>query len=79
MGVSNYVLATDAHRSLVDALRSLEDEGICEVHVLDAERVGVRAQIELAARSTVSLEQSFIHHAFNCCLPLRPLQWLRRL
>jgi hypothetical protein len=44
------------HEGLVGALRELETEGICEVHVAMMERMTVKQQIELVARSTVRVQ-----------------------
>ncbi|KAF8960157.1 hypothetical protein BDZ97DRAFT_2040215 [Flammula alnicola] len=43
------------HHGLIDALRALEQEGICEVHVLAMEHASLVEQINLAARSTILL------------------------
>jgi protein O-GlcNAc transferase len=52
-GAGRRLVAAD-HDALVVALKSLEAEGICEVQVAALERTGVREQIELVSRSTVS-------------------------
>lgn len=44
------------HEGLVGALRELEAEGVCDVHVAVMERIPVREQIELVARSTVRVQ-----------------------
>jgi len=41
------------HARLVDALKQLEEEGICEVNVVAMETMTFPQQIETAARSTV--------------------------
>ncbi|RDB18385.1 EGF domain-specific O-linked N-acetylglucosamine transferase [Hypsizygus marmoreus] len=46
-------LVAEDHEVLVKALRDLEAEGICEVVVAMMERMGLKEQIELTARSTV--------------------------
>ncbi|KAF9458149.1 hypothetical protein BDZ94DRAFT_1174146 [Collybia nuda] len=43
------------HEGLVGALRKLEEEGICDVQVAMMERMTVRDQIDLVARSTIIL------------------------
>jgi protein O-GlcNAc transferase len=52
-------LVTADHDALVVALKSLEAEGICEVQVAALERMGVREQIELVSRSTVSYSNHY--------------------
>lgn len=42
------------HEALVDALQALASEGICEFNIAMMERLSLRAQLELVARSTVS-------------------------
>lgn len=46
-------LAADAHNGLIEALRGLEREGLCEVKVATMENLPFPRQIELVARSTV--------------------------
>lgn len=41
------------HAELVEALRGLEAEGVCEVQVVMMERMRLREQVEAVARSTV--------------------------
>jgi len=43
------------HEGLVEALRGLEKEGLCEVHIPVMERMSLQDQIALPAKSTVSL------------------------
>lgn len=44
-----------AHDSLVEALQKLHDEGVCEFIEVAMEKMTFAAQVELAARTTVSL------------------------
>jgi protein O-GlcNAc transferase len=46
-------LVEEDHVGLVNALRGLEKEGICEVNVAMMERMSMREQIAVAARSTI--------------------------
>lgn len=41
------------HEGLVQALRELENEGVCKVNVVKMQTLGVRGQVEIVARSTV--------------------------
>ncbi|PPQ78266.1 hypothetical protein CVT25_011725 [Psilocybe cyanescens] len=41
------------HEGLIDALRALEQQGICEFHVLEMERATLSEQIRLTAKSTI--------------------------
>jgi protein O-GlcNAc transferase len=43
------------HEGLVQALKDLEKEGVCEVNVVKMQTLSVKEQVEIAARSTVSL------------------------
>ena len=43
------------HEGLVEALRGLEQEGLCEVHIPMMERMSLQEQIALPAKSTVSM------------------------
>lgn len=43
------------HDALVQALMELDSEGICEVHVVQMERLSLAEQIEIASRSTVRI------------------------
>jgi hypothetical protein len=47
------------HEGLVEALRGLEKEGLCEVHIPLMERMSLQDQIALPAKSTVSLSFYF--------------------
>ena len=47
------------HEGLVEALRGLEKEGLCEVHMPMMERMSLQDQIALPAKSTVSLSFYF--------------------
>jgi protein O-GlcNAc transferase len=47
-------LNEESHQGLVEALRSLEEEGICELQIVKMEDVGLKEQIRLIARSAVS-------------------------
>jgi hypothetical protein len=53
-GAGRRLVATD-HTLLVDSLRQLEAEGLCEVVVAMMERMTLKEQIELVSRSTVRL------------------------
>ncbi|KAF8345464.1 hypothetical protein F5887DRAFT_884888 [Amanita rubescens] len=46
-------LREEDHEGLVRSLRELDEEGLCEVHVVRMERMSLKAQIELVARTTV--------------------------
>lgn len=46
------------HEGLVQALKELESEGICEVRVAQMERMSLRDQLELISRSTVRHDSS---------------------
>jgi hypothetical protein len=48
-------LSDASHEGLVQALRDLEQEGLCEVKVVRMETMSVKEQVALAARSTVCL------------------------
>jgi hypothetical protein len=41
------------HEGLVQALRDLEKEGVCEVNVVQMEKMNVKEQVAVAARTTV--------------------------
>ena len=43
------------HEGLVEALRGLEQEGLCEVHMPMMEHMSLQEQIALPAKSTVSM------------------------
>ncbi|KXN82750.1 hypothetical protein AN958_02189 [Leucoagaricus sp. SymC.cos] len=45
-------LTEESHQSLVDALKELEKEGVCEVQIARMEDIPLREQFRLAARST---------------------------
>jgi hypothetical protein len=47
-------LDEESHQSLVEALRALEDQGICELQIAKMEDIDLREQIRLVARSAVS-------------------------
>lgn len=47
-------LPAEDHELLVGSLLQLEAEGMCEVHVVAMERMGLRAQVEVVSRATVS-------------------------
>ncbi len=47
-------LIEESHNGLVEALKELEREGLCEVQIARMEKLGLREQIRLAARSAVS-------------------------
>lgn len=51
-------LTEESHESLVDALRELEAEGVCEVQIVRMENVSLRDQVRLVARSAVSFPGS---------------------
>ncbi|KAF9479481.1 hypothetical protein BDN70DRAFT_806989 [Pholiota conissans] len=46
-------LTSEAHEGLVDALRGLESEGLCELNVVAMENLTFSAQLEMVARTTV--------------------------
>ncbi|KAF7761931.1 hypothetical protein Agabi119p4_9923 [Agaricus bisporus var. burnettii] len=46
-------LDEESHESLVEALKGLEEDGICEVQIVRMEEVGLREQIRLVSRSTI--------------------------
>ena len=46
-------LKTQDHEGLVEALTSLEREGLCKLNVVKMEQLGLKAQVEVAAKSTV--------------------------
>lgn len=48
------LLVEKDHKAMVDALQALASEGICEFHIATMERLSLKAQLELVARSTVS-------------------------
>lgn len=47
-------LTTEAHEGLVDALKQLEEEGLCDVRIPVMEHMTLKEQIELASSTTVS-------------------------
>lgn len=51
-GTGRRLIASD-HTLLVESLRQLEAEGICEVVVATMEKMSLRQQIDLVSRSTV--------------------------
>ncbi|KIY72239.1 hypothetical protein CYLTODRAFT_486459 [Cylindrobasidium torrendii FP15055 ss-10] len=46
-------LADNAHDRLVDALKKLEEEGLCEVNVVNMETLQLRDQVALLAKTTI--------------------------
>ncbi|KXN82749.1 hypothetical protein AN958_02188 [Leucoagaricus sp. SymC.cos] len=50
---TNRRLTDESHQSLVDALRELEKEGVCEVQIVRFENVPLKEQVRLAARSSI--------------------------
>lgn len=48
-------LDEESHESLVEALEALEEGGVCELQIVRMEEIGLREQIRLVSRSTVSL------------------------
>lgn len=53
-------LTDESHKSMVEALRTLEEEGVCEVQIVRMENVGLREQVRLVARSAVSIHWSTV-------------------
>jgi protein O-GlcNAc transferase len=47
-------LSDAAHADLVRALKQLEKEGVCRVHVSKMESLSIKEQIKLVAKATVS-------------------------
>jgi protein O-GlcNAc transferase len=47
-------LTEDSDKSLVDALRELEAEGLCEVQIVRMENLSLKEQVRVVARSAVS-------------------------
>jgi len=47
-------LLDSAHADLVQALKKVEEEGICELKIAKMEELSIQGQIELAARAVVS-------------------------
>jgi protein O-GlcNAc transferase len=47
-------LSNSAHTDLVRALKKLEEEGICQVHISRMESLTFQEQVELVAKATVS-------------------------
>lgn len=52
-------LTEESHNGLVEALKELEREGVCEVQIPLMEKLGLRDQVRIAARSAVSWGPSF--------------------
>ncbi len=48
-------LIEESHNGLVEALKELEKEGLCEVQIARMEKFGLREQIRIVARSAVSV------------------------
>lgn len=46
-------LTDESHLSLVEALKELEREGICEVNIPQMEKLNVKQQLEMMGRTTV--------------------------
>ncbi|KAE9403554.1 hypothetical protein BT96DRAFT_878635 [Gymnopus androsaceus JB14] len=46
-------LTTEAHEGLVDALKQLEEEGLCDVRIPVMEHMTLKEQIELASSTTI--------------------------
>ena len=53
-------LSDAAHTDLVRVLRSLEEEGICQVQISKMESLTFQEQVELVAKATVSPSASWI-------------------
>ena len=51
-------LLDSAHADLVQALKEVEEEGICELKIAKMEELSIQGQIELAARAVVSYTPS---------------------
>ncbi|KAG6877037.1 hypothetical protein C0993_010865 [Termitomyces sp. T159_Od127] len=54
-------LLEEDHEALLDALRDLEEQGLCEFREARMEEMSLREQVELAARSTTTLHMT--HHS----------------
>lgn len=53
-------LTRESHDELVESLKEMADEGICELHVVLMETMTFSQQVEAVARSSVSLSVGFL-------------------